>query len=61
MTGRYDANPTACATPQDSEQEAERKEAKAVQLEQRMNDMEKVIMELEQRYGWRKKNPCVLN
>uniref|UniRef100_H3CUB8 RUN and FYVE domain containing 1 n=1 Tax=Tetraodon nigroviridis TaxID=99883 RepID=H3CUB8_TETNG len=34
---------------QDSEQEAERKEAKAVQLEQRMNDMEKVIVELEQR------------
>lgn len=45
-------NPTTCVTSQDSEQEAERKEEKAVQLEQKMNDMEKVITELEQRYGW---------
>lgn len=44
-------NPTLSETPQDVEQEAERKEAKAVQLEQKMNDMEKVIMDLEQRYG----------
>lgn len=43
--------------PQDSQQEAERKQAKAVQLEQRMNDMEKVIVELEQR--WTKWPLCV--
>lgn len=34
----------------DSQREAEKKQAEAVQLEQKMNDMEKVMMELEQRY-----------
>lgn len=29
-----------------------------MQLEQRMNDMEKVIMELEQRYGRQKREVC---
>ncbi|GLD62027.1 RUN and FYVE domain-containing protein 1 isoform X2, partial [Lates japonicus] len=33
----------------DSEREAEKKQAEAVQLEQKMNDMEKAMMELEQR------------
>uniref|UniRef100_A0A8D3DT10 RUN and FYVE domain containing 1 n=1 Tax=Scophthalmus maximus TaxID=52904 RepID=A0A8D3DT10_SCOMX len=35
---------------QDSEREAEKKQTEAAQLEQRMNEMEKVMMELEQRY-----------
>ncbi|KAM4554549.1 RUN and FYVE domain-containing protein 1 [Odontesthes bonariensis] len=34
---------------QDSERQAEKKQAEAVQLEQRMNEMEKAMMELEQR------------
>lgn len=36
---------------QDSEREAEKKQAKAVQLEQKMDEMEKVMMELEERYA----------
>uniref|UniRef100_A0A7N8WRC0 RUN and FYVE domain containing 1 n=1 Tax=Mastacembelus armatus TaxID=205130 RepID=A0A7N8WRC0_9TELE len=35
---------------QDSKREAEKKQAQAVQLEQKMNEMEKAMMELEQRY-----------
>lgn len=34
----------------DSEREAEKKQAEAVQLEQKMDEMEKVMKELEQRY-----------
>lgn len=39
----------ACVALQESEQEAEKKQAKAVQLEQKMEEMEKGMMELEQR------------
>lgn len=42
---------TAYVAPQDSEREAEKKQAKAVQLEQKMDEMEKVMMELEERYA----------
>lgn len=42
---------TACLALQDSEREAEKKQAKAVQLEQKMDEMEKVMMELEERYA----------
>lgn len=34
----------------DSEREAEKKQAEAVQLEQKMDEMEKAMMEMEQRY-----------
>lgn len=34
----------------DSEREAEKKQAEAMQLEKKMDEMEKVMMELEQRY-----------
>lgn len=37
-------------TFKDSEREAERKQAEAVQLEQKMDEMEKAMVELEQRY-----------
>jgi len=34
----------------ESERQAEKKQAEAVQLEQRMNEMEKAMMDLEQRF-----------
>lgn len=36
---------------QDSDRQAEKKQAEAVQLEQRMNEMENTMKELEQRYA----------
>lgn len=39
-----------CSPLKESERQAEKKEAEALQLEQRMKDMEKAMEELEQRY-----------
>lgn len=46
--------------PQNSEQEAERKQTEAVQLEQRMKEMEKAMLELEHRYDFCACVLCVL-
>lgn len=49
---------TACVALQDSEQEAEKKQSKAAQLEQKMKEMEKVMMDLERRYGFEHSSMC---
>lgn len=47
--------------PQNSEREAEKKQARAEQLEKKMEDMEKAMVEMEQRCMEQKLTLCAMN